>query len=338
MEALAVFSSSFCPRALTIQSRTSILFGNKCLLDLRWKLKASLWNSRSCRVYPELWRDRKGLRIQEDYSRKGRRKVVKEDTMGDDGSSGKRGAIRVFEDTDDLSTALADYVSELSESAVKKRGAFAVALAGGSLINALGKLTEAPYQKTVDWAKWYVFWVDERVVAKNHPDSNYKLIKEGFLSKVPIIPSHVYSINDALSAEKAAEDYAFSLRQLVRMRTIDVAQSTDCPKFDLILLGMGPDGHVASLFPKHPILNEKEEWVTFITDSPKPPPERVTFTLPVINSSANVAIVVTGSSKANILQKVLGEDVSQGLLPAQLVSPDDGTLVWFVDKDAASKL
>eukprot|EP01018_Ginkgo_biloba_P003333 Gb_38657 [translate_table: standard] len=156
--------------------------------------------------------------------------------------------------------------------------------------------------------------------------------------QVPIIPSHVYSINDSLSAEAAAEDYEFGLRQLVKTRTVDVSKSSDCPKFDLILLGMGPDGHIASLFPNHPLINEKEEWITFITDSPKPPPERITFTLPVINSAANVVVVVTGAEKAATLQRVFGEELPPGSLPAQMVSPKDGNLVWVADKEAASKL
>lgn len=260
-------------------------------------------------------------------------------TNNDKTSNDKRGngAMRVFETKEELATDLGYYVSELSEAAVKERGAFAVALSGGvSVIDALGKLTEAPYIKTVDWAKWHMFWVDECVVAKNHPDSNYKLVKEGLLCKVPIIPSHVYSINDTLSAEAAAEDYAFGLRQLVKTRTIDVAKSSDCPKFDLILLGMGADGHIASLFPNHHLLDEKEEWVSFVTDSPEPPPERITFTLPVINSAANVIMVVTGADKADTMRKLMGEE--RGSLPVQMVSPKEGNLVWFADKEAASKL
>ncbi|KAF3793552.1 putative 6-phosphogluconolactonase 2 [Nymphaea thermarum] len=255
--------------------------------------------------------------------------------MDGGGESAKRGDLRIHDNLDDLATDLADYVAELSEVAVKERGYFAVALSGGSLIGLMGKLCEAHYQRTVDWAKWHIFWVDERVVARNHPDSNYKSAKDGLLSKVPIIPSHVYSINDSLSAEQAAEEYGFVLRQLVKTRVVDVLESSDCPKFDLILLGMGPDGHVASLFPNHSAMNEKDEWVTFITDSPKPPPERITFTLPVINSAANVVVVVTGSSKAEAVRLAIDETPEQ-VVPARLVSPSDGKLVWFLDREAAS--
>ncbi|CAI9096444.1 OLC1v1032599C5 [Oldenlandia corymbosa var. corymbosa] len=247
--------------------------------------------------------------------------------------------VKIYENADELSTDLADYVAELSEASVKERGVFAVALSGGSLISLMSKLCEAPYSKTVDWAKWYIFWADERVVAKNHADSNYKLAKDGLLSKVPFVPSHVHSINDTVSAEKAAEDYEFVIRQLVRTRVISVSDISDCPKFDLILLGMGPDGHVASLFPNHPVLEEKEEWVTFITDSPKPPPERITFTLPVINSASNVAVIVTGSSKAETVHLVIDDvEPDKPSLPAKMVQPTKGNLVWFLDKEAASKL
>ncbi|GKA07463.1 probable 6-phosphogluconolactonase 1 [Tanacetum coccineum] len=107
---------------------------------------------------------------------------------------------------------------------------------------------------------------------------------------LPIVPSHVRSINDSLTAKEAANEYEFVIRQLVRTRVVNVSDVSDCPKFDLVLLGMGPDGHVPSLFPNHLVLEEKNERVTFITTSPKPPPERITFTLPVINSTANMAV------------------------------------------------
>ncbi|KAL7260776.1 hypothetical protein ACSBR1_006442 [Camellia fascicularis] len=259
--------------------------------------------------------------------------------MAFSGARKDRGELRIHESLDELRTDLADYIAELSEVSVKERGVFAIALSGGSLIGLMGKLCEAPYNKTVDWAKWYIFWADERVVAKNHADSNYKVAKDGLLLKVPIVPSHVHSINDSVSAEQAADDYEFVIRQLVKTRVISVSEISDCPKFDLILLGMGPDGHVASLFPNHSVLNEKDQWVTFITDSPKPPPERITFTIPVINSASNVAVVVTGGSKAEAVHLAI-DDVGPDYLslPSRMVQPTKGKLVWILDMAAASKL
>ncbi|KAH7440268.1 hypothetical protein KP509_04G099200 [Ceratopteris richardii] len=250
----------------------------------------------------------------------------------------KHGDVKIFEGIQDLTTSLADYISERADAAVKDRGSFSIALSGGSLISTMSKLYEPPYNKIIDWSKWHVFWADERVVPRNHPDSNYKLAKDGLLSKVPIIPGQVYSINDSLSADAAAEDYEFGLRQLVKTRIVDAASSSDSPKFDLILLGMGPDGHIASLFPGHPLTHEKDKWIASIKDSPKPPPERITFTFPVINSAANVAMVITGSNKADVLQKAFGEKQDTGVLPVQMVDPTEGNLVWFLDKPAASKL
>ncbi|KAM0838453.1 hypothetical protein ACQ4PT_060957 [Festuca glaucescens] len=253
----------------------------------------------------------------------------------------KNSEIRIFESSDDIATDLAEYISQVSEISVKERGYFAIALSGGYLVNLMRKLCEAPYSKTLDWSKWYVFWADERAVAKNHVESNYKLTKEGFLSKVPILNGHVYSINDNATVEDAASDYEFVIRQLVKIRTIGVSESNDCPKFDLILLGIGSDGHVASLFPKHPALELKDDWVTYITDSPEPPPERITFTLPVINSASNIAIVASGEEKAKALHFAIS-DSCEGLdalsIPARMVQPTDGKLVWFLDEAAASSL
>ncbi|KAL2226111.1 UNVERIFIED_CONTAM: putative 6-phosphogluconolactonase 2 [Sesamum indicum] len=276
--------------------------------------------------------------------------------------------LRIHENADELRSNLAEYIADLSEASIKERGTFAVALSGGSLITLMGyvikfalslmfsgdlllslnnfellavsrKLCEAPYIKTIDWAKWHIFWADERVVAKSHADSNYKLAKDGLFAKVPVIYSHVHSINDTVSAERAAEDYEFVIRQLVRTRVINVSEINDCPKFDLVLLGMGPDGHVASLFPNHSVLSEKLQWVTFITDSPKPPPERITFTFPVINSASNVAVVVTGGGKAEAAHLAI-DDIGpdRPKLPARMVQPTQGKLVWFLDIAAASKL
>ena len=147
---------------------------------------------------------------------------------------------------------------------------------------------------------------------------------------MPILNGHVYSINDNATVEDAATDYEFVIRQLVKIRTIGVSESNDCPKFDLILLGIGSDGHVASLFPKHPALELKDDWVTYITDSPEPPPERITFTLPVINSASNIAIVGTGKDKTKALQFAISdscEGPDAPSIPARMVQPTDGKLV-----------
>ncbi|KAF8379781.1 hypothetical protein HHK36_029230 [Tetracentron sinense] len=248
-----------------------------------------------------------------------------------------KGKLQVFESEEEISVSLAKYTADLSEKFVRESGAFTVVLSGGSLIDWLRKLVEPPYIDSVDWAKWHVFWVDERVVPKDHPDSNYKLAYDGFLSKIPIPPDHVYAINDALSAEGAADDYETCLKHLVKNNVMNLSVASGFPKFDLMLLGMGPDGHVASLFPGHPLVKENQRWVTFIKDSPKPPPERITFTFPVINSSANIALVVAGASNAGALHKALGNGQSSDLLPVQLVSPE-GETTWFLDKEAASKL
>ncbi|CAL5082495.1 unnamed protein product [Urochloa decumbens] len=253
--------------------------------------------------------------------------------------AGSKKKLLVFDTKEDLAVSLAKYTAELSEKFAAERGAFTVVLSGGSLIDALSKLTEPPYLESVDWSKWHVFWVDERVVPKNHEDSNYKLAFDRFLSKVPIPPGQVYAINDALSAEGAADDYEACLKQLVKNGVIAMSAATGFPRFDLQLLGMGPDGHIASLFPGHPLLNEKERWVTYIKDSPKPPPERITFTFPVINSSAYIAMVVTGAGKAGPVQKALSDkQTSSDLLPVEMAVLHDGEFTWFTDKPAVSML
>ncbi|XP_052186819.1 probable 6-phosphogluconolactonase 2 isoform X2 [Diospyros lotus] len=250
--------------------------------------------------------------------------------------------VEVFDTEEILAVSLAKYIADLSEKYTKERGRFTVVLSGGSLIDSLRKLLEAPYVHSVDWSKWQVFWLDERVVGLDSEDSNYKLAYDGFLSKVPIPPGNVHAINGRLGAEGAAKeaavDYEARLKHLVHTKVIDEHHPAGSPIFHLNLMGMGPDGHVASLFPEHPQLHEKHRWITFVTDSPKPPPKRITMTFPVINSSAYIAMVVTGKEQAHAVSVALGKASSPHVLPVQMVRPAPGELTWFLDKAAASQL
>lgn len=235
-----------------------------------------------------------------------------------------------------LAVSLAKYIADLSNKFISERGCFTVVLSGGA-VKYLRKLVEPPYYNSIDWSKWHIFWVDERVVPKTHVDSNYKLAYDGFISKVPIPPRNVNTIDDALPADGAADVYETNVRRLVTSNVVAKSQFTELPKFDLMLLDMGPDGHVASLFPGFPEVNETKKWVTYLKNAPKPPPERITFTLPVINSASNIAMVVTGAGKADAVYSALEKGPTDYKLPVQLVSPD-GELKWFLDKGAASRL
>lgn len=161
------------------------------------------------------------------------------------------------------------------------------------------------------------------------PESNYNLCQQELFSKVPISEENIFTIDPDLldDSEKAAEDYKDKLIQVFA-----AMNAAKFPVFDLLLLGMGPDGHTCSLFPGHPLLDEQVNWVASIEDSPKPPPRRITFTMPVVNHAHNVVFVATGSGKQEVLHRVidLGDE-----LPSARVHPAHGKLYWFLD-DAAS--
>ncbi|KAH9982257.1 6-phosphogluconolactonase [Lactifluus volemus] len=234
-----------------------------------------------------------------------------------------------FPTTSDLSDSLADYIIKAQRESIEKRGRFSVAISGGSLPKTLTSLITKP---GVKWDKWRIFYADERVVPPDHEDSNHKLAQETLYSKVPLLPlEHVHTIDYTLKddLEELADAYEKEL-----IREFAQKDSARFPVFDLILLGVGPDGHTASLFPAHELLSESDRWVAYIEDSPKPPPRRVTLTLPVINHAARVAFVATGAGKVNVLRDIL--DTPELGLPAARVRPAaPGQLVWFVD-DAAS--
>ncbi|XP_020599965.1 probable 6-phosphogluconolactonase 4, chloroplastic [Phalaenopsis equestris] len=252
--------------------------------------------------------------------------------------SGEKKQVKIFDTDDDLADGIAKHTVELSRKFSHQRNAFTVVLSGGYLVDKLRKLVEPPYVSEVDWAKWHIFWVDERVMKENDPDSCYMVAKRAFLSKVPIPENQIHSVDDSLNAEHAAQDYEKRVKELAERGVVEISPQTKFPRFDLMLLGIGPDGHLASLFPHHPLLNEKERWVTFIKNSPKPPPVRVTFTLPVIAASAYIFMVVAGSAEADAVKRALEDDLSADLLPVQRVKLENGEFLWFLDRLAASKL
>ncbi|KAL0317950.1 UNVERIFIED_CONTAM: 6-phosphogluconolactonase 3, chloroplastic [Sesamum angustifolium] len=237
---------------------------------------------------------------------------------------------------EDVATGLAPYVAGLSEKTISEKGSFSVVLSGGTLIQTLRKLTECPYKETVNWSKWLIFWVDERVVPLNDPDSNYLLAWNGFLSKVPIPKQNIYPIHYTPSSEAVAKDYERRLMKLVEQKVLPLSP-TGFPQFDLMLLGIGPDGHVASLFPHRRQRYDKTDWVTYIDDSPKPPPKRITFTFPVINSANYIAMVVTDKEEADAVAITLEHIPVRPPLPCSEVKAQE-LLTWFLDRDAASKL
>jgi 6-phosphogluconolactonase len=189
----------------------------------------------------------------------------------------------------------------------------------------------------IDFSKWWVFFVDERNVPLASADSNYKGAQDALLGRVGIPASQIFAIQEGLTVQQAATNYEGRLLGLpdsVLPRTED----RSLPVFDLILLGIGPDGHVASLFPNAPETAATSGWVLPVSNSPKPPPERITFTMPAINAAKEVAVVAVGESKAEIVQRALEVQALPGALPAQLVRPSSGKLKWVLDSMSAQNL
>ncbi|XP_061838021.2 6-phosphogluconolactonase isoform X1 [Nerophis lumbriciformis] len=233
----------------------------------------------------------------------------------------------VFPSLAELGPALAHLVTSRAERAITSRGRFTLGLSGGSLVTTLSK--ELLATAGLDCSKWLVGFCDERVVPFDNPESTYGLYKNLLFSKINIPEDGILSIDSSLPVNECAEDYARTLQKAF--------PDGDVPVFDLLLLGMGPDGHICSLFPNHPLLEESEKIVAPISDSPKPPPQRVTMTLPVLNAARCAAFVSTGGSKASVLKEVL-EGGEGPTFPAVRVSPTNGELFWLIDEPAAASL
>jgi len=242
-------------------------------------------------------------------------------------------SIHVSPTKTDISLAVASRVAELAEQAVRERRRFTVALSGGSLMNILGPpLVSDPLRSRIDWTAWEVFWADERCVPLESPESNFAAAKRVLFDHVPIPREQIHALEDSLEPAAAAAAYQARLKEVFQP---DAGQ---LPRFDLVLLGMGEDGHTASLFPGHELLDEEHEWVAPVFDAPKPPAERITLTLPVINHAREVIFVVAGEGKAHPLQAVFDAQNSGQRPPATLVNQTSGSVTWFVDQAAAKNL
>jgi len=238
--------------------------------------------------------------------------------------------IIVFDDPAALAEAAAQAVAECAEEAVAARGRFMVALAGGSTPRTTyERLAQPPLRDRMPWDRTWIFFGDERGVTPDHPDSNYRMANEALLSKVPIPVAQIARIRgEAEDPETAATEYG------QRLSKVFECKRGGLPRFDLILLGMGVDGHTGSLFPGSPVLKEVFRPVAAVHASAASIPQRFTFTLPVINTAARVMFLVAGGEKAKLLKAVLNEPTSA--LPAALVHPTNGRLTWLLDRAAAA--
>ncbi|KAF9480024.1 6-phosphogluconolactonase [Pholiota conissans] len=235
-----------------------------------------------------------------------------------------------FPTKDALQHDLAAFIVRAQKDSIDKKGRFTIALSGGSLPNMLKGLISNSHIK---WNHWQVYYVDERVVPLDHPDSNHRACTDALFAHVPIPAENIHTIDPALFGE--LEELADSYEKLL-IHEFAQKDAARFPVFDLILLGMGPDGHTASLFPAHDLLAEEDRWVAYVEDSPKPPLRRITFTYPVINHAARVVFVASGADKAATIAHVL-EHPEEGLPAARVRPVFPGQLYWFVDDAAASK-
>lgn len=237
---------------------------------------------------------------------------------------------KLFESEVSVSKALADYIVKLSAKSIAKSGRFTIALSGGSTPDKLySLLATEPYSSVIDWKNVFVFWGDERYLPSTNPDNNSRQAKTLFLSNVGIPAENIFPVPVRLAATKAAAHYEQTLQQFFKQQI---------PQFDLILLGMGDNGHTASLFPYSTILGEKTALVqsVFVEEVNM---YRISFTIPLIHHAKNIVFMVTGKNKSSMLQKVIEGQFKGEKYPAQLIKPNSkGKLYWYVDKAAASKL
>ncbi len=235
--------------------------------------------------------------------------------------------LRIVENPAELAYEGAKLFIDASEQAIEIQGRFSVALSGGSTPQKLFQHLSAAYRKKIAWDKVHLFWSDERCVPRDHELSNFRLAYDELISSIWIPHENIHRIKGELRPEEAAGYYEAAMKKHFR---------EEMPIFDLIMLGVGPDGHTASLFPGSEALREKQRLAlpVFSTTALH---WRVTLTLPVLNSAKQVLFLISGPSKAGIVSALLGKKEGNGY-PAAMIKPAAGTITWLLDKDAASEL
>lgn len=242
--------------------------------------------------------------------------------------------IRISRDSQIWAATAAEFVQAVGVAAIRAKGRFLIALSGGKTPELLyGALTSSAFADRFDWSRAAFFFSDERCVSPDDSRSNYALANKALFTPLNVSPDQVYRMaGESRDPEAAASEYEQQLRRATK--TAAPAQ----PQLDLILLGLGEDGHIASLFPGTPILGDRHR-VIAVTQSPKDPPTRLTMTLGVINRASVVLFLVAGTGKAGVVRAILDPKTeAERQLPASLVAPEEGRLVWLLDPAAAAEL
>ncbi|HLO32508.1 MAG TPA: 6-phosphogluconolactonase [Anaerolineales bacterium] len=238
--------------------------------------------------------------------------------------------IRIFKDVEELSRAAAKLFIEQAAQSIAERDRFLVALNGGNTPTRLFQLLATNERAKVDWSMVHIFWGDERCVPPEDPGSSYGQARDILLNHIPIPDANIHRLKGELGPAEAASDYSSTLKEFA-------SAPLQWPRFDLLYLGMGEDGHTASLFPGSPV-DVSEPALPVTAHYQDRPANRVTLTPLVFNSARLIAFMATGEKKAGTLAEVLSNRYNPELYPAQRIDPQDGRLIWLVDEAAASKL
>ena len=246
-----------------------------------------------------------------------------------------RDSRHIYRDADALAKNAADMLLRQAQQCVMEQGVFTVALSGGSTPRKLYTLLGSdPAYRDFPWDKTHLFFGDERHVPPSHLDSNYLMVSNTLLASGLVPPGNVHRVRSELpDANQASADYDIELRMFFN----STLRLNGFPRFDVVLLGMGPDGHTASLFPGSKGLTEMERWV-IANWVEKFNSFRITFTFPVLNAARAVFLLVAGADKADMVHAVLVSDANSVNHPVQRVQPVDGVKVWFLDQAAAAQL
>lgn len=238
----------------------------------------------------------------------------------------------IFPTAEMLAVATAQRIADVANAAVSAHGTCLLALCGGSLPPHVYRLLATPpLRNQMPWGSLSIIWADERYLPLDHPDSNYLLARQTLLDHVPIPSGRIFPVpTNYPAAAQAAEVYSHQLRALL---------DRHAGRIDSVLLGMGPDGHIASLFPGYPALDAPQDQLAIaVTDAPKPPPTRISLTPAALNCAADVIFLVAGADKATKVRAALRDPYNPQVNPAQIVRPPTGHVIWMLDAAAASSL